>query len=195
MSLNRRWAAPKLPRLSFNHLAVSGCTLPVPRSDELGRWRAGGQPRHTHRGLPMMVAIRQTPSAGRRFRVTRRPRVLAGSLLAERDHERAVGVAVGARPSSTTGAGRRTGCERIARPFWSAPSRSVTSRPWSPLRLPHCLRWPKRGTEFPDAITRGGAGLEGCGAAPSAGAMAIFVLRNSPTASQPSPSVAVARTR
>src|SRR2546426_11493326 len=30
MSLNRRWAAPKLPRLSFNHLAVSGCTIAVP---------------------------------------------------------------------------------------------------------------------------------------------------------------------
>ena len=46
----------------------------------------------------MMVAIRQTPSAGRRFHVTRRPRVLGGSLLAERYHERAVGVVVGARP-------------------------------------------------------------------------------------------------
>src|SRR5882724_2596521 len=30
MSLNRLWAAPKLPRLSFNHLAVSGCTTAVP---------------------------------------------------------------------------------------------------------------------------------------------------------------------
>src|SRR2546428_3050478 len=33
MSLNRRWAAPKLPRLSFNHLAVSGCiAVPLPIS-------------------------------------------------------------------------------------------------------------------------------------------------------------------
>src|SRR2546426_11594411 len=30
MSLNRRWAAPRLPRLSFNQLAVSGCTIAVP---------------------------------------------------------------------------------------------------------------------------------------------------------------------
>src|SRR5712692_8050080 len=99
MSLNRRWAAPKLPRLSFNQLAVSGCTVAVP-SDQLGRRRAGRQLRHTRRGL-MMVSIRQTrvkPSAGRRFRVARRPRVLGGGLLAERYHERAVGVVVGARP-------------------------------------------------------------------------------------------------
>src|SRR5207249_1912892 len=27
MSLNRLWAAPRLPRLSFNQLAVSSCTL------------------------------------------------------------------------------------------------------------------------------------------------------------------------
>ena len=46
----------------------------------------------------MMVAIRQTPSAGGRFPVARRPRVLGGSLLAERDHERAVDIVVGARP-------------------------------------------------------------------------------------------------
>src|SRR2546421_9356702 len=97
MSLNRLWAAPTLPRLSFNHVAVSGCTSAVP-SDQLGRRRAGRQPRHTRRGLSMMVAIRQTPSAGRRFRVTCGPRVLGGSLLAERYHERAVGIVVGARP-------------------------------------------------------------------------------------------------
>src|SRR6266403_4439 len=97
MSLNRLWAAPKLPRLSFNQLAVSGCTVAVP-SDQLGRRRAGGQPRHTRRGLSMMVTIRQTPSAGGRFPVARRPRVLGGSLLAERYHERAVGIVVGARP-------------------------------------------------------------------------------------------------
>jgi hypothetical protein len=36
MSLNRLWAAPKLPRLSFNHLAVSGRTVAVPPSDQLG---------------------------------------------------------------------------------------------------------------------------------------------------------------
>src|SRR2546428_5400237 len=96
-SLNRLWAAPKLPRLSFNQLAVSGCTVAVP-PDQLGRWRAGRQPRHTRRGSSMMVAIRQTPSAGRRFRVARRPRVLGGSLLAERYHERALGIIVGARP-------------------------------------------------------------------------------------------------
>src|SRR5207247_10140912 len=46
-SLNRLWAAPKLPRLSFNQLAVSGCTVAVP-PDQLGRWRAGRQLRHTH---------------------------------------------------------------------------------------------------------------------------------------------------
>src|SRR2546427_7427062 len=97
MSLNRLWAAPTLPRLSFNHLAVSGCTVAVP-SDQLGRRRAGRQPRHTRRGLSMMVATRQTPSAGRRFRVTRRPRVLGVGLLAERYHERAVGIVVGGRP-------------------------------------------------------------------------------------------------
>src|SRR5439155_8553705 len=83
MSLNRLWAAPKLPRLSFNQLAVSGCTVAVP-SDQLGRRRAGGQPRHTRRGLSMMVTIRQTPSAGVRFPVARRPRGLGGSLLAEK---------------------------------------------------------------------------------------------------------------
>src|SRR3989449_2490453 len=42
MSLNRLWAAPMLSRLSFNHLAVSGCTIVVP-SDQLGRRRAGRQ--------------------------------------------------------------------------------------------------------------------------------------------------------
>src|SRR2546422_4233834 len=97
MSLNRLWAAPKLPRLSFNQLAVSGCTVALP-SDKLGRRRAGGHPRHPRRGLSMMVTIRQTPSAGGRFPVARRPRVLGGSLLAERYHERAVGIVVGARP-------------------------------------------------------------------------------------------------
>jgi len=53
-SLNRLWAAPKLPRLSFNQLAVSGCTGAVP-SDQLGRRRAGRQLRHTRPGLSMMV--------------------------------------------------------------------------------------------------------------------------------------------
>src|SRR5439155_990241 len=81
MSLNRLWAAPKLPRLSFNQLAVSGCTVAVP-SDQLGRRRAGGQPRHTRRGLSMMVTIRQTPSAGGRFPVARRPRVWGGAGIA-----------------------------------------------------------------------------------------------------------------
>src|SRR3989441_4602102 len=114
MSLNRRWAAPKLPRLSFNHLAVSGCTVAVP-SDQLGRRRAGRQPRHTRRGLSMMVAIRQTPSAGRRVRVARRPRVLGRSLLAERYHERAVGVVVGARPLLNHG-GREVEGLRTDRP-------------------------------------------------------------------------------
>src|SRR2546428_7070519 len=36
MSLNRLSAAPKLPRLSFNQLAVSGCTVAVPPSISLG---------------------------------------------------------------------------------------------------------------------------------------------------------------
>ena len=48
----------------------------------------------------MMVSIRPTrlkPSAGRRFRVARRPCVLGGRLLAERHHEGAIGVVVGAR--------------------------------------------------------------------------------------------------
>src|SRR5438309_7426867 len=36
MSLNRRWAAPKLPRLSFNQLAASGCTVAVPPFNQLG---------------------------------------------------------------------------------------------------------------------------------------------------------------
>src|SRR5712691_6171678 len=49
MSLNRLSAAPKLLRLSFNQLAVSGCTVAVP-SDQLGRGRAGRQLRHTRRG-------------------------------------------------------------------------------------------------------------------------------------------------
>src|SRR5438128_5584846 len=87
MSLNRLWAAPKLPRLSFNHLAVSGCTSAVPPSDQLGRWWAGRQLRHTRRGAVDDGSIRRTPSAGRRFRVARRPRVLGGSLFAERHHE------------------------------------------------------------------------------------------------------------
>src|SRR5712692_6194632 len=43
MSLNRLWAAPKLPRLSFNQLAVSGCTVAVPSSGQRGRWRASRQ--------------------------------------------------------------------------------------------------------------------------------------------------------
>src|SRR5205823_10105056 len=102
MSLNRLWAAPKLPRLSFNQVAVSGCTVAGPSSDQLGRWRAGRQLRHTRRGPSMLLSIRQTPSAGRRFRVARRPRVLGGSLLAERHHERAVGVVVAARPFLNT---------------------------------------------------------------------------------------------
>jgi len=45
----------------------------------------------------MMVSIRRTPSAGRRFRVARRPRVLDGSLFAERHHEGAIGGVGGAR--------------------------------------------------------------------------------------------------
>src|SRR6059058_6168856 len=92
MSLNRLWAAPKLPRLLFNQLAVSACTVAVSPFDQLGRWRAGRQPRH----VPSRGGVK--PSAGRRFRVARRPRVLGGSLLAERYHERAVGIVVGARP-------------------------------------------------------------------------------------------------
>jgi len=40
MSSNRLWAAPKLPRLSFNHLAVSGCIASVRQPDQLGRWKA-----------------------------------------------------------------------------------------------------------------------------------------------------------
>jgi hypothetical protein len=36
MSLNRLWAAPTLPRLAFNHLAVSGCTTAVPLPISLG---------------------------------------------------------------------------------------------------------------------------------------------------------------
>ena len=66
----------------------------------------------------MMVAIRQTrvtPSAGRRFRVTRRPRVLRGSLLAERHDERAVGVVVSARPLLNHGS-RETKGLRADRP-------------------------------------------------------------------------------
>ena len=63
----------------------------------------------------MMVAIRQTPSASRRFRVARRPRVLGGILLAERHHERAVGIVVGARPLLNHG-GRETKRLRADRP-------------------------------------------------------------------------------
>src|SRR5206468_6777557 len=36
MSLNRLWAAPKLPRLLFNQLAVSACTVAVSPFDQLG---------------------------------------------------------------------------------------------------------------------------------------------------------------
>src|SRR2546425_10687869 len=36
MSWNRLWAAPTLTRLSFNHLAVSGCTVAVPLPISLG---------------------------------------------------------------------------------------------------------------------------------------------------------------
>src|SRR5262245_5988886 len=43
MSLNRLWAASKLPLLSFNNLAVSGCTLAVPQADHLGQWLARRQ--------------------------------------------------------------------------------------------------------------------------------------------------------
>jgi len=72
----------------------------------------------------MIFAIRQTPSAGRRFRVTVGPASWAVACFEERYHERAVGVVVGARPSSTTGAGRRRGCERIA---WPSASRASTT--------------------------------------------------------------------
>jgi hypothetical protein len=41
MSLNWLWAVPKLPRLSSNHLAVSGCTVDVPPFDQLGRLIVG----------------------------------------------------------------------------------------------------------------------------------------------------------
>ena len=34
--MNRLWAAPKLPRLSLNHLAVSGCTVAVLPFDQRG---------------------------------------------------------------------------------------------------------------------------------------------------------------
>jgi hypothetical protein len=99
MSVNRLWAAPKLSRLLFNQLAVSGRTVAVP-SDQLGRPRARRQLRDTRRELSMMVSLRQTrgkPSAGRRCRA-RRTRVLGGRLLAEGHHEGAIGVVVGARP-------------------------------------------------------------------------------------------------
>src|SRR5207244_10758548 len=49
-------------------------------------------------GTVMWRSIRRTWVAGVRFRGARGPRVLGGSLLAERHHERAVGVVVGARP-------------------------------------------------------------------------------------------------
>src|SRR5262249_5465735 len=87
-------AGPALVQPSRRFGLHPSCT-PVRRAWAVaGGWSTASYPR----GLSMMVAIRQTPSAGRRFRVTRRPRVLAGSLLAERDHERAVGIVVGARP-------------------------------------------------------------------------------------------------
>jgi len=60
----------------------------------------------------MMVSIRQTrvkPSASRRFRVARRPRVLGGSLLAERHHEGAIGGVVGARSLLNHGRGEAEG--------------------------------------------------------------------------------------
>ncbi len=69
-----------------------------PRARPRPRWP---RPRARRRGLSMMGSIRQPrvkPSAGRRFRVARKPRVLGGRLLAERHHECAVGVVVGARP-------------------------------------------------------------------------------------------------
>ena len=100
MSLNRLWAAPKLRRLSFNQLAVSSCAVAVPPSDQLGRRYAGRQLRYARRGGASDGFDSQTrvkPSAARRFRVARRPRVLGGSLLAERHHEGAIDVVVGAR--------------------------------------------------------------------------------------------------
>src|SRR5881398_3975591 len=116
MSLNRLWAAPKLPRLLFNQLAVSACTVAVSPFDQLGRWRAGRQPRH----VPSRGGVK--PSAGRRFRVARRPRVLGGSLLAEGHHEGAIGVVVGARSLLNHGLREAEGFERIARPSASRAS-------------------------------------------------------------------------
>ena len=70
MSLNRLWAAPKLPRLSFNHLAVSGCTVAVP-SDQLGRWRAGRQLARHAVPSPMAEPVDTVRTPGQDF--PRRP--------------------------------------------------------------------------------------------------------------------------
>src|SRR5207249_2957437 len=99
-SLNRLWAAPKLPRLSFNQLAVSSCTLAVPPFRSA--WAVAGvsstasyPPRAVDDGFDSADAPQAV--SGRRFRVARRPCVLGGRLLAERHHAGAIGVVVGAR--------------------------------------------------------------------------------------------------
>src|SRR5438445_1757838 len=82
MSLNRRWAAPKLPRLSFNHLAVSGCTVAVPPFNQLRRLsdsspgRGGvSPPGRDRRRQPPRRALRGAGSPdGLRRCAPRRPR-------------------------------------------------------------------------------------------------------------------------
>src|SRR5437667_12913824 len=67
VSLNWLWAVPKLPRLSSNHLAVSGCTVDVPPFDQLGRlivgWVTGGYNAslHTRRAYLMARAPESLP--------------------------------------------------------------------------------------------------------------------------------------
>src|SRR3989454_116216 len=81
-SLNRLWAAPKLPRLSLNQLAVSGCTVAVPPFDQLGRlsdWSPGrdgeSPPGRDRRSQPPRRTLRGAGSPdGLRRCAPRRPR-------------------------------------------------------------------------------------------------------------------------
>src|SRR3989442_559761 len=105
-SLSRRWW-PRGRRTS-NPPRPRRCRTAPRISDEgvvrvWGHGRAAAsarrtQPHYEATAPEFREETRVKPSAGRRFRVARRPRVLGGSLLAERHHECAVGVVVGARP-------------------------------------------------------------------------------------------------
>ena len=149
--------------------------------------RSGMRRRTIHRcacaGLlvnDLAVDLDAKPSASRRFRVARRRHSLGG-LLAERHHERVVGVVVGARPILHHG-GRKNGhvANGLPGPPRRAPARPLCGPRTGPRRTrarslptPGCAGAPRPGSRSrrrrarrPRGRGRGGRGGAGITAAP-----------------------------